>query len=116
MIEKTAGALAMIDTGAQYTVIGGEIAELACAHGEDLDLDVSMSTRLGTIRGRMYRLAIELVAEEGEDLSVSATVLVAPDWSGPVVLGYRGFLERVRLGFDPGLRDGNTSMCFGLAG
>lgn len=72
-----------------------------------------MSTRLGTIHGQLHRLHITLVASEGDDLEIDATLVVAPDWMGPIVLGYRGFLERLRLGLDPGTADDDQWLSFG---
>jgi hypothetical protein len=47
---------------------------------------------------------MSLRADEGlgYDLQVDSTVAVLPEWPGPVMLGYRGFLERIRLAIDPG--------------
>ncbi len=60
-----------------------------------------MSTRMGPVRGRLERTQIELVADEGDGLSIDATVFVSPDWSGDNFIGYSGFLERIRFGVDP---------------
>jgi hypothetical protein len=106
--------LALIDTAAHWSVIGGELAELVLDHAHAPDDDViSMSTRLGRITGRLHRLEITLVADDGQDLLVSGTVLIAPEWLGPPVLGYRGFLERIRIAFDPGVTDGDQRLFFG---
>lgn len=114
-IEGVGGIeLALVDTGAQWSLIGGELAELAKPYAQDMDCSIAVGTRLGQIQGAFHRLDIVLVADEGEDLVVSSTVLLAPAWSGPpIVLGYRGLLERVRLGFDPGIRDDDQWVCFG---
>jgi hypothetical protein len=98
--------LALIDTAAHWSVIGGELADLVLDNAHDAHPDViSMSTRHGRIQGRLHRLAITLVADDGNDLVVSGTVLIAPEWPGPPVLGYRGFLERIRIALDPGVAD-----------
>jgi hypothetical protein len=105
--------LALLDTGAEWSVLGGDLAEALEPEAEDEHLDVEISTRLGSVRGRLHRLAVTLVAEEGEDLCVSASVLLAPTWPGPPVLGYRGFLERIRLGLDPGDGPSDPWLFFG---
>ena len=91
---------ALLDTGASYSVIGGDLAAQLSGGG---GVPISMSTRLGTIRGSLERVRITLLAHQqhGRDLDVDATVLLAPNWSGPVVLGMRGLLENLRLELDP---------------
>ncbi|MCP4657636.1 MAG: hypothetical protein GY856_19695 [bacterium] len=44
-------------------------------------------TARGRVRGELYRHGIKLIAKEGEDLGVEATVLVSRDWRGPSVIG-----------------------------
>lgn len=105
--------MALIDTGAQWSVVGGELAEQARSEGIDEEIEVVLSSRLGRIHGRLHRWTITVIADEGEDVAVPSTVLVASQWSGPPVLGYRGFLERIRIGFDPGTELGHTWMFFG---
>ena len=63
-----------------------------------------MSTRFGVLKGDLVRLAVTLLADPdcGVDLTVDATVAVIPDWPGPIILGYQGFLERLRFALDPG--------------
>lgn len=108
--------VALLDTGAHWSVIGGEMAELLEDEaGEPIEI-AAMSTRLGLIRGRLHRLVVTLSADEGDDLDVPTTLLLAPSWPGPPVLGYRGFLERVRFGLDPGNGLDDQWLFFGSAG
>lgn len=109
--------VALLDTGAQWSLIGGDLAELTKPVAEDLGYTLSMSTRFGTYQGRFYRVDVELIAETGNNLRVSATAMLMPDWPGPaLVLGYRGLLERVRFGFDPGTSVDGQWLCFGQVG
>ncbi len=105
--------LALLDTGAQWSVIGGELAELVREHAHDPGESFAISTRLGSFEGRLYRMRVTLIADDGSDLQVEATVLIAPAWHGPVVLGYRGLLERVRVALDPGVVEDDNWMYFG---
>jgi hypothetical protein len=93
---------ALLDTGAAWSIVGGELAEILepglGAPGQTMIL----STRIGRIRGVLHELDIMLMAERGESLFVTGSILIAPGWTGPVVLGYRGFLERIRFALDPG--------------
>jgi hypothetical protein len=58
-------------------------------------------------------MPIALVADDGSDYIVDATVLVIRGWPGPPVLGFRGFLERVRVALDPGCGSDDAWFYFG---
>ena len=108
--------LALVDTGAEWSVIGGETANIL---EDELELPTesfSMSTRLGRISGSLYRINIRLLAKKnlGHDLIVDSSVFVSKEWEGPIVLGYRGFLERIRFALDPGVVLGEQMFYFGL--
>jgi hypothetical protein len=60
-----------------------------------------LSTRLGTVSGQLIRVAVTFAATEGDPLTIDATCFVSPEWPGPMVIGWRGCLERMRFGFDP---------------
>lgn len=109
--------LALLDTGAEWSVIGGETAKILEGELELPTESFTMSTRLGRISGSLYRINISLLAEEyhGYDLTVESTIFVSKDWDGPIVLGYRGFLERIRFALDPGVMPGEQRFYFGLA-
>lgn len=109
--------LALLDTGAEWSVIGGETAKIL---EDELDLPTEsfmMSTRLGRIPGSLYRINISLLTDEnpGYDLTVESSIFVSKEWDGPIVLGYRGFLERIRFALDPGVAPGEQKFYFGLA-
>lgn len=93
--------LAMLDTGAQWTLIGAEHIELLGDElGEGLGT-ITMSTRLGRFPGTLHRLPIRLLADQGTDITVDATCLALKTWPGPNILGFTGFLERLRFALDP---------------
>jgi hypothetical protein len=96
-------SLALLDTGAEWSVVSEGTAAIVRDQLEDLDIEIPYNTRLGNMKGRLHRLTIDLLADpnRGSDLQCVATVLVLPGWSGPDVLGFRGFLERIRLALDP---------------
>jgi hypothetical protein len=90
----------LVDTGGHFCILGPEVVDLigdSLSGGEA----TSLLTAQGRLSGRLYRHRIELLAEEGENLDLEATVLVSPDWRGPSVLGYTGFLDRMRFAIDP---------------
>lgn len=94
---------ALLDTGAAWSVVDGEIAEAAGSELSDPLEDVVISSRFGTSKGALHRLQLTLPAEEGRDLSVGATVAVLKNWRGPTVLGFRGFLERIQIALQPAI-------------
>lgn len=95
--------IALLDTGSTYTVIGSELVEEFESQLIE-EGQVKIRTYMGETKGALVRLDITLLAEEGDDLRVTeALALVSQDWNGPVVLGYRGFLERIRIALDPGV-------------
>ena len=111
--------LALLDTGAEWSVIGGETAKIL-EDEDELDLPTesfNMSTRLGRIYGSIHRLNISLLAKQnyGHDLTVESSVFVSEEWVGPIVLGFRGFLEKIRFALDPGVVSGEQMFYFGLA-
>jgi hypothetical protein len=59
-----------------------------------------LSTRLGDLRGRLLRIPLKILADEGNSLEFEATFFVSPDWHGGTFLGYSGLLDRLRIGLD----------------
>jgi len=92
--------LAQIDTAAAYSMLEVEIAEMLKIL-DGAGQPASISTRHGTIRGRLERIPVSLVAEEGEPLDFEATFLVSRDWPAKTFIGYTGFLDRIRIALDP---------------
>jgi len=93
----------VVDTGAPYVILAPGIAR-----GAGVARSSALETRTMLIRGMrlegfLVRLNIRLVATEGEDLDVDATVFV-PEveeyWGDfPSFIGLTGFLERMRFAF-----------------
>lgn len=92
---------ALLDSGAAWSVLDAETAEAIGVDDSDGD-PAELSTRRGTIPGKLVSAPVVLLAEEGEDLEVNATFFVSAEWPpGRVFLGYSGFLERIRFALDP---------------
>ena len=92
---------ALLDTAAEWCTLPGNIAEFL---GLDLTPDPAVRpylTRLGAFFGRLERLSLTLIATEGEEVQVEATFFICRDWPGPIVVGWKGCLERIRFGLDP---------------
>lgn len=96
-----AAELAMLDTGAYWTLIGSASIELLGAELGEETGSVRVSSRLGSFPGTLHRLSIHLIADQGESICVDGTCLALPDWRGPNVLGVHGCLERLRFALEP---------------
>jgi hypothetical protein len=97
--------LAVLDTGAPYVICAPKVASEAGVDPASALERKTMLIRGMRLPGFVVRLNIRLVAREGEDLNVDATVFV-PDsevlWGDfPSFIGLTGFLERIRFALDP---------------
>lgn len=113
--ESMGEEIALLDTGAAWSVVHREVVE-AVGLAEDPDgALLTITSRFGSHSGRVTPLPLTLLAEDGwgDDLEVSARAVVMDDWPGPVVLGYHGVLETVRLAIDPGVLPGDAYVYFG---
>lgn len=92
--------LAQLDTGAAWSILEREVAEsLSLLNGQGPH--AKLHTRYGPIDGRLERTRIDIIAEQGDSLSIDATVFISPQWPGGSFLGFGGLLERVRFAIDP---------------
>ncbi len=93
--------LALVDTGAAWSVLAPDLAQAAGVTVEDGD-PADLSTRFGLKRGHLVKVPFTIVADDGEPLNTEGTFFVAPDWpSGQVFLGYSGLLDSIRFALDP---------------
>jgi hypothetical protein len=93
--------LAMVDTGAAYSVLDADVADELGAFDDAGAPQLELSTRHGLLRGHLVRRETGIVAEEGPTLGFEATFWVSRDWTFGHVLGYSGLLERIRFAIDP---------------
>lgn len=117
---------ALLDTGAQWSVMSHDVAA-SLVDGEIYPTGsdpLRLKSRWGVHYGRLHEVDIVLPAIFGQDLLVPSRVLViGPDsppssdpaniWRGPVVLGSKGFLERIRFAVDPGVEPPKARFYFG---
>jgi len=92
--------LALLDTGAEWSVLNCEIAK---AMGLPTGTPLRLKHKDGVSEGSLVRATLVLLADEGSDLVVDATVFV-PDSNPPrggSFIGYAGFLDRIKLAVDP---------------
>lgn len=106
---------ARLDTGSTYTVVSNELVQIIDSELVEIGKG-QLETWEGQIKGKLVKLNITLLAEGGgSDLLVEeALVLVSENYGGPVVLGYRGFLDKIRIAIDLGVRNGEQIWYFGL--
>jgi len=91
--------LAQLDTGAAYSMLALGVARALNVLDGD-GQPVSIHTRHGTIEGRLERISMTLVADEGRALDLEAVFLVSREWTETTFLGYSGFLDRLRIALD----------------
>jgi hypothetical protein len=90
---------ALLDTGSSWCVLDREVAAVLGCSGEPAEEWIS--TRFGTLGGRLYRLPLLFVPRDGDEVRIEATWFVSDDWPGPAVIGWKGGLERIRHALDP---------------
>jgi hypothetical protein len=91
----------LLDTGGHFCILSSAVASQIGAVLNDGEEETRLLTAQGLISGKLYRHTIELLAEEGDNLELEATIFVSPDWQRPSILGYTGFLDRMRFAVDP---------------
>lgn len=92
---------ALLDTGSQWCVLRRDVAEALGCDPTPGPEAVNMDTRFGVMRGRLERIPIRFEADDGNQLEVDTTSFIAAEWPGPIVIGWRGCLERIRIALDP---------------
>jgi hypothetical protein len=92
--------MALLDTGAQYSVVGEEVYAALSQTFQPAGEIIKMSTRRGLIKGVLERIDIRLVADVGEDLNLETTFFISEEWTGPTVLGF-STLSQMRMALDP---------------
>lgn len=92
---------ALLDTAAEWCVLTPQVAKEMGLENEWGEGEVVLSTRFGTFRGEWMRITVRFLAIDGESLPVEATWFLSEHWPGPLVIGWKGCLERMRTGLDP---------------
>jgi len=92
--------LALLDTGAVWSVVEAELADELGLFGKDGE-SVTMSSRIGKFEGKLVRVRATLVAEDGDSVELDSTVFVSREWHRGNFIGYSGLLERIRFAIDP---------------
>jgi len=98
---------AFLDTGSPYMILNPEIAEAL-----HIDIRGGLSQNRLLFRGNwlagyLHRVNVRFIAEEGENVTVEATVFIPDLLPGqeygnfPSVIGMNACLERLRFAVDP---------------
>ena len=99
-VELDTTLLAQLDTGSPWSLLETEVAEAAGLF--DTDGEPKRLRAHGfVIDGRLVRIPVLLLADEGDSLEVDAVVFVSRDWTAGNFVGYSGLLESIRIGLDP---------------
>lgn len=91
---------ALVDTASEWCLLSRSVSEELALDELFTGDPVAFSTRFGTLVGQLARVSVTFDATEGESLTLQATCFVSEEWPGPMVIGWRGCLERMRFGFD----------------
>jgi hypothetical protein len=111
--DKEESYMALLDTGSEWSIIGGEMAHDFEDFPDNGPIVTLNTTRCGNITANLKSLNITLVAKHGDDLLVDSTVMISEEWTGPqIVLGFRGFLEHVRIALDPGINQESSQVFY----
>lgn len=86
-LEEEGNWLAQVDSGAAYSMLDVELAQALEVFDRDGE-PTTIQTRHGPIAGRLERIPLRLIADEGDSLEVEATFLVSRQWPGKTFLGY----------------------------
>ncbi len=112
--ENTDKYYALFDTGAEWAVIPQTIVDSNPGCFSSLEIPIRLSSRFGTDDGILHECELRILVDSGEDIILGATVLVIPDWNGPVVFGFKSLLNKIRWACDPTI-DQQGRLYFGMA-
>ena len=98
-LESWSRTFAQLDTGAAWSVLKRDLAEALGVIDGTGEL-VRMRTATGTLQGRLERVPLILIADEGISLTLQATFFVSRQWQGGTFLGYSGLIDRLRIALD----------------
>ena len=91
----------MVDTAAPWCIFEPAVGRAIRDHVEIIEENVSIDSRLGRFQGVLGNGRLKIVAEEGENLDVEVLMFLSANWPGGNILGYEGFLDRIRFAVDP---------------
>jgi len=94
---------ALLDKASPWSMLPASLSiDLGCDMSPDPYVPPLRTARVGRIAGRFERLWVQFPPSDGDPLDVLVTFYLSPDWSGPLVIGWKGCLEGLRFALDPG--------------
>jgi hypothetical protein len=98
--DRTDEDVALLDTASQWCVLPPDVA-LDLGYDLDAEGTVRFHSRFGLLSGELLRIPVRFLTDEGKPADIEATWFLSPDWPGPLVIGWKGCLERMRFACDP---------------
>ena len=95
--------LAFLDTGSEFNVCSFETFE-SLNLPIDKSNEIVYSTRFGSLSGYLNRQQFVIHADFGDSLMIEGTFFITEFWKFPIVIGWKGCLEKVRFALDPGIK------------
>jgi len=92
--------VALLDTASTWCVLPPNFAP-DLEYEPPVESAMRLDTRFGLMVGELIRLPVTFVPDEGEPTTVEATWFLSADWPGPLVIGWKGCLERMRFACEP---------------
>jgi hypothetical protein len=92
----------LLDTASPWSILPAYLAEELGYSLEPEAPTPSLRTgRCGLIAGRLERIWLRFPADDGAALDLNALWYLSADWNRPLVVGWKGCLEAIRLALDP---------------
>ena len=98
-LERLGRTFAQLDTGAAWSVLNRDVAE-ALGVFDGIGELVRLQTAAGALHGRLERIPLILIADEGFSLTIQAMFFVSRQWHGGTFLGYAGLIDQLRIALD----------------
>ena len=92
---------ALLDTGSEWCVLPADLAAATGYASVAEEANEELHTRFGILRGSLQRIPVTFPAADGDPLVIEATWFVSDEWPGPIVIGWKGCLERMRFALNP---------------
>ena len=92
--------IAQLDTGAAWSVLDSKVAQFL-GLAEAAGFPTILETRLGRKAGRLVKVPIQFLADEGISFETEGTFFICSDWPpSHTFLGYSGLLDSIRFAVD----------------
>lgn len=98
--DLDSAVIAQLDTGAAWSVLDPKVANLLGLTKAD-GFSTLLETRFGRKAGKLVKVPIRFLADEGASFETQGTFFICSDWpDGRTFLGYSGLLDSIRFAVD----------------